>query len=84
MTSAASILALIVSIFSLLLILYLLTKKLSNENLKRINGESLKGTLSDTQIVKDQFKASVAELKIEDEVINSLLDLHNLRKSVNE
>ncbi len=68
MTSAVSILALVVSILSLLLIFYLLTKKLSNENLKRIYGESLKSTLSDTQIVKDQFKASVAELKIDSDI----------------
>lgn len=68
MTSAASILALSVSILSFLLILYLLTRRLSNENLKKIYSESLKNTLSDTQIVKDQFKASVAELKIDAEI----------------
>jgi DNA recombination protein RmuC len=64
----ASVLALAISIVSFLVILYILIAKLSPNNLKKIYGESLRSTLSDTSIVKDQFKASVAELKIDADI----------------
>jgi DNA recombination protein RmuC len=63
-----SVSALVISVISLLVLLYFLFIRLAPDNLKRIYGESLKNTLSDSQIVKDQFKASVAELKIDSEI----------------
>ncbi len=68
MVDTISVAALLISIISLLVLIYLLFVRFNLSNLKRIYSESLESTLSNTQIVKDQFKASVAELKIDADI----------------
>ncbi|MEM3830239.1 MAG: DNA recombination protein RmuC [Conexivisphaerales archaeon] len=65
MVDAISVAALIISIISLLVLIYFLLVRFNPSNLKKIYSESLESTLTRTQIMKDQFKASVAELRID-------------------
>ncbi len=68
MTDTVSLLALVISVVSILIILYILVTRLSSGNLRRIYDQSIRDALSNNQVMRDQLKASLAELRIDADI----------------